>query len=144
MAISGTIIGTTDNENYQLTCEWSATQSVADNTSTINAKVYLQSLVEGMSTYSDNWECTINGVQVSTGMATIDTNKMLLGERTWTVTHTSNGTCSIEISFSYSNSLTSVGIDTTKTGSGKQNGISLNKIDRTSQFTLEKKIINYG
>ena len=144
MAISGTIIGATDNENYQLTCEWNAIQSVADNTSTINAKVYLQSLVEGMSTYSDNWECTINGVQVSTGMATIDTNKMLLGERTWTVTHTSNGTCSIEISFSYSNSLTSVGIDTTKTGSGKQSGISLNKIDRTSQFTLEKKSLTMG
>ena len=144
MALSGTIIGTTDNENYQLTCEWNATQAIADNTSTINAKVYLQSLVEGMSTYSDNWECTINGVQVSNGEATIDTNKILLGERTWTVTHTSNGTCSIDISFSYSNSLTSVGTDTTKTGSGEQSGISLNKINRASDFTLEKKSLTMG
>lgn len=144
MALSGTIIGTTDNENYQLTCEWYVTQAIADNTSTINAKVYLQSLVEGVSTYSDNWECTISGVQVSSGEGTIGTNKMLLGERIWTVTHTSNGTCSITISFSYSNSLTSAGIDTTKTGSGKQSDISLNKINRASDFTLEKKSLTMG
>lgn len=142
--LSGTIIGTTDNENYQLTCEWSATQSVADNTSTINAKVYLQSLVEGMSTYSDNWECRIKGVQVSSGMATIDTNKTLLGERTWTVTHKSNGTRSIEISFSYSNDLVTAGTNTTKTGKGKQSEISLNKINRASDFTLEKKSLTMG
>lgn len=142
--LSGTIVGTTDNENYQLTCEWSATQAIADNTSTIYAKVYLQSLVEGISTYSDNWECTISGVQVSSGSATVGTDKVLLGERTWTVTHTSKGTCSITISFSYSNSLTSVGTKRTKTGKGKQKDISLNKINRASDFTLEKKSLTMG
>ena len=42
MALSGTITGTCDNTNYTLTCEWSATQSVANNTSSITAKVYLK------------------------------------------------------------------------------------------------------
>ena len=54
MALSGTLTGSADNSNYKLTCEWSATQSVTNNTSTITAKVYLQA-PSGWSTISSNW-----------------------------------------------------------------------------------------
>ena len=99
--LSGTLTGTCDNTSYSLTCEWSATQSIANNTSTITAKVYLVA-PSGWSTVSSYWDCTINGTQVTNDKsATVSGTKVLLGTKTWTVTHTSSGTCSTTISFSY-------------------------------------------
>ena len=63
MALSGKITGTCDNTHYTLTCEWSAVQNIANNTSTITAKIYLNG--NGYATDSDYWDCTINGVQVT-------------------------------------------------------------------------------
>ena len=143
MALSGTLKGTCDNNNYSLTCEWSATQSVTNNTSTITAKVYLVA-PSGWSTISSYWDCTINGTQVTNDKsATVSSTKVLLGQRTWTVTHTSSGTCSTTISFSYSNGLTSAGTYTTKKGSGSGT-ITLNTIPRTSSFTLSKSSMAMG
>lgn len=137
MALSGTLTGTCDNTNYSLTCEWSATQNITNNTSTITAKVYLKA-PSGWSTDSSYWDCAINGTQVTNDKsAVVGGTKVLLGQRTWTVTHTSSGTCSTTISFSYSNGLTSAGTYTTKKGSGS-GSITLNTIPRTSSFTLSK------
>ena len=143
MALSGTLTGSADNSNYKLTCEWSATQSVTNNTSTITAKVYLQA-PSGWSTISSNWSCVINGSTVTSGMsATVSGTKVLLGSRTWTVTHGSNGSLSTTISYSYNNGLSSAGTYTTKRGSGS-NSITLNTIPRTSSFTLSKSSIDMG
>ena len=143
MALSGTLTGTCDNTNYTLTCEWSATQNITNNTSTITAKVYLKA-PSGWSTDSSYWDCTINGTQVTNDKsAVVGGTKVLLGQRTWTVTHSSSGTCSTTISFSYSNGLTSKGTYTTKTGSGS-GSITLNTIPRTSSFTLSKTSIDMG
>ena len=137
MALSGTINGVADNSNYSLTCEWSATQNITNNTSTITAKVYLKA-PSGWSTDSSYWDCIINGTQVTNDKSVVvGGTKVLLGEKTWTVTHTSSGTCSTTISFSYSNGLTSIGTYTTKKGSGS-GSITLNTIPRTSSFTLSK------
>ena len=135
--LSGTLTGTCDNSNYSLTCEWSATQNITNNTSTITAKVYLKA-PSGWSTDSSYWDVWINGTQVTDNKdVVVSGTKVLLGQRTWTVTHTSSGTCSTTISFSYSNGLTSKGTYTTKTGSGS-GSITLNTIPRTSSFTLSK------
>ena len=143
MALSGTLTGTCDNTNYTLTCEWSATQNITNNTSTITAKVYLKA-PSGWSTDSSYWDCTINGTQVTNDKsAVVGGTKVLLGQKTWTVTHTSSGTCSTTISFSYSNGLTSKGTYTTKTGSGS-GSITLNTIPRTSSFTLSKSSMDMG
>ena len=143
MALSGTLTGTCDNTNYTLTCEWSATQNITNNTSTITAKVYLKA-PSGWSTDSSYWDCTINGTQVTNDKsAVVGGTKVLLGQRTWTVTHTSSGTCSTTISFSYSNGLTSAGTYTTKKGSGS-GSITLNTIPRTSSFTLSKSSMDMG
>lgn len=142
-ALSGTLTGTCDNTSYKLTCEWSATQSVANNTSSITAKVYLQA-PSGWSTISSNWSCVINGTTVtSSKSATVSSTKVLLGSRTWTVTHASNGTLSTTISFSYSNGLSSAGTYTTKKGSGSSS-VTLNTIPRTSSFTLSSSSLNMG
>lgn len=141
MALSGTITGKADNTSYTLTCEWSATQSVTNNTSTITASVYLKA-PSGWSTVSSYWNCSINGTQVTTNKsATVSSTKVLLGTRTWTVTHANDGSCSTTISFSYSNGLTSAGTYTTKTGSGSAT-ITLNTIPRASTFTLSSSSLN--
>ena len=143
MALSGTLTGTCDNTNYTLTCEWSATQSIANNTSTITAKVYLKA-PSGWSTDSSYWDCTINGTQVTNDKsAVVSSTKVLLGQRSWTVTHNSDGTCSVTISFSYSNGLTSAGTYTTKKGSGSGT-IKLDTIPRTSSFTLSSSSLGMG
>lgn len=135
MALSGTITGKADNSNYTLTCEWLATQNVTNNTSSITAKVYLKA-PSGWSTVSSYWNCTINGTQVTSDESlTVSSTKVLLGQRTWTVNHTSNGTASPTISFSYSNGLSSAGTYTTKSGSGSAT-VTLNTIPRTSSFSL--------
>lgn len=143
MALSGKLTGTCDNSNYSLTCEWSATQNITNNTSTITAKVYLKA-PSGWSTDSSYWDVWINGTQVTDDKdVVVGSSKVLLGQKTWTVTHTSSGTCSTTISFSYSNGLTSKGTYTTKTGSGS-GSITLNTIPRTSSFTLSKTSMAMG
>ena len=141
--LSGTIQGNADNSNYSLTAEWSATQNIVNNTSTITVKVYLKA-PSGWSTDSSYWDVWINGTQVTNDKsAVVGGTKVLLGQRTWTVTHTSSGTCSTTISFSYSNGLTSAGTYTTKKGSGS-GSITLNTIPRTSSFTLSKSSMDMG
>ena len=143
MALSGTLTGTCDNTNYTLTCEWTATQNATNKTSTITAKVYLKA-PSGWSTISDYWCCTINGTQVTTNKsATVSGTKVLLGQKTWTVSHASDGTCSTTISFSYTNGLTSIGTYTTKKGSGSKS-ITLDKIATASTFTLSSSSLTMG
>ena len=141
MATSGTIKGICDNKNYTLTCSWSVTQS--ETSSTITAKVYLKA-PSGWSTFSDYWKCTINGVQVTNNLSTwVKGSKVLLGQRTWTVNHGSDGTCSTNISFSYSNGLSSAGTYTTKTGSGSETVVlnSVSGISTPSSFVAKKQNI---
>lgn len=133
MALSGTINGSCDNSRYTLTCEWSATQNVSANTSTITAIVYLNG--NGYTTSSSYWSCVINGTTVTSGKSASIGGKTELGRRTWTVNHNSDGSCSTTISFSYSNGLSSAGTYTTKNGSGS-GSITLNTIPRASSFTL--------
>lgn len=134
MALNGTITGTANNSRYSLTCEWSATQNISANTSTITAIVYLNG--NGYSTYSSNWSCVINGVTVTSGKGATVSGKTELGRRTWTVSHNNDGTCSTNISFSYKNTVPS-STYITNNGSGEGN-ITLNTIPRGSTFTLNR------
>ena len=133
MALSGTLYGVCDNTNYELSCTWSATQSIVNNTSTITAKVYLKA-PSGWSTDSSYWSCVINGETVTTNKdVVVGSTKVLLGQRSWTVSHNNNGSLSTTISFSYSNGLTSAGTYTTKSGSGSAT-VTLDTIPRVSSF----------
>lgn len=133
MSLSGTITGSCDNSHYTLTCEWSATQSIANNTSTITAKVYLNG--NGYATDSSYWNCWINSQQVTTNKDAAIGGKTLLGQKTYTVSHKADGSLSTTISFSYSNGLTSAGTYTTKSGSGSAT-VTLDTIPRVSSFSL--------
>ena len=132
MSLSGTITGSCNNSHYTLTCEWSATQNTSANTSTITANVYLNG--NGYSTISSYWCCTINGTQVTTNWNGTVSGKTKLGSRSWTVSHNSDGTCTTNISFSFSNRVTA-GTYTVSSGSGSSN-VTLNTIPRASSFSL--------
>lgn len=141
MALSGTITGSTNNSRYSLTCEWSASQNTSANTSTITATVYLTP-PSGWNTISNYWSCVINGTTVTSNMSANISSKTKLGQRTWTVNHANDGTCSTSISFSFSNRVTA-GTYTVSSGSGSGN-ITLNSIARTSSFTLNKSSCTIG
>ena len=142
MALSGTVQGSCDNGKYTLTAEWSATQNTTANTSTITVNVYLTP-PSGWNTNSSMWSCVINGTTVTSSKSANITSKTLLGSRTFTVNHNSDGTASTTISFSYSNGLSGAGTYTTHTGSGSGT-ITLNTIARGSSFTLNRSSVILG
>ena len=144
MALSGTITGSCDNGHYTLTCEWSATQSISNNTSTVTARVYLAG--NGYTTTSNYWSggLTIGGTAKTFSNKSASINaKTLLIENTVTLTHASDGTLTTPINFNYSNGLTSSSRYTTKTGSGGTH-ITLNTIARASSLSLSRSSATIG
>ena len=136
-----TLTGSCDNSRYSLTCEYSFTQNVSANTSTITAKVYLNG--NGYTTTSSYWSCVINGTTVTSNKSASIGGKTLLGSKTWTVNHASDGTCKTTISFSYKNGLSSSGTYTTRSGSGSSS-VTLTTIPRASSFTLNRTSATIG
>ena len=136
-----TITGSCDNSRYSLTCEYSFTQNVSANTSTITANVYLNG--NGYTTSSSYWSCVINGTTVTSNKNASIGGKTLLGSRTWTVNHNSDGTCKTTIGFSYSNGLSSAGTYTTKSGSGSAS-VTLTTIPRGSSISLNRTSATIG
>ena len=136
-----TITGSCDNSRYSLTCEYSVVQNVSANTSTITANVYLNG--NGNTTSSSYWSCVINGTTVTSNKTASIGGKKLLGSRTWTVNHNSDGTCKTTISFSYNNGLSSSGTYTTKSGSGSAT-VTLTTIPRGSSLSLNRTSATIG
>jgi hypothetical protein len=142
MALSGTIKGYPDNSNYTLTCEWNAVQDIEKNISVVTANVYLKAPI-GWS-FESNWNCTINNVQITNNQnITITSTKTLIGTRTWTINHTTNGTASFLISYSISNNTTTSNTQTIRTGTGTEY-ITLDTIPRGSKFTLSNSSLTMG
>lgn len=141
MMASGTINGSTNNSHYTLTCEWSSTSNQQANTSSVTAIVYLNG--NGYATTSSYWSCVINGTTVTSGKSATINSKTELGRRTWTLNHNSDGSCSFNISFSFSNGISSPSTYVVTSGSGN-NTITLDKIARGSTFTLSQNYATLG
>lgn len=138
MALSGSAY--TSFHRQRLVIEWSATQSVANNSSTVTAKVYLQ----GMDAYS-----AINAPATNSGSVTVNGTtrsftansdlrayqKKLLTTQTFTVGHNNDGSKSFSFSTTYNVNATLSGTfygNRTASGTGTLNNIprhsSLNAI----------------
>ena len=142
MALSGTIKGYPDNSNYTLTCEWNAVQDIEKNISVVTANVYLKAPISW--SFESDWNCIINNVQVTNNQnITITSTKTLIGTRTWTINHTTNGTASFLISYSISNNITTSNTQTVRTGTGTEY-IILDTIPRGSNFTLSNSSLTMG
>ena len=104
MALSGSM-STIVQTHWKLSIEWTATQSITNNTSTITAKMYWESLDSYGAVYSSATKTSAiqhDGGSWSTesaaGMAGLDANqKKLINTYTFTVTHASDGSKSFSL-----------------------------------------------
>lgn len=143
MALSGTINGTCYSYNgsstskYEYKIEWSATQNVSANTSTITAQSFVRSTSSSISTQSSNWVSKINGSQVWAGSWTVSGSWVSMGSRSWTVNHNSDGTCTTNINGELTNGINFQDVYVIKRASASAN-VTLNTIPRASSFALNK------
>lgn len=136
MALSGS--ASKGFARHSLIIEWSATQSIADNNSTVTAKVYLQSNDQygAMDAPATNYgSVTVNGVTKSfSATSNLSANqKKLLTTQTFTVGHSADGTKSFSFSTTYNINVTFAGVfygNQTASGSA-----TLNTIPRASSIT---------
>jgi hypothetical protein len=104
MALSGTFIGSTVGGGYRLEIDWSATQSIANNQSTVTAKVYWCSLGSSYtvsSTADKTGGTTIDGTTVTWSATDASLNgnqRRLVATTSKTVTHNTDGSKSVAIS----------------------------------------------
>lgn len=147
MALSGTLTGTCVANNgassrYDYKIEWSATQNVNANQSTITATAYVRSNNSSYST-STNWTSVINGSTVKTFNYHVQASAgwVNFGSKTWTVNHNADGTCTTSISGSFSGTYN--GSYVLRSGSVSGN-ITLNTIPRASSFTLNRSSATIG
>lgn len=131
--------------NCNLRVEWTSSSNVADNTSTVNVKVYLVH----NSLYNVSKTLTINCLGQSYSVATpvINTtasgNKTLLANKTFTVSHNSDGTKSGTISATI-NSF-NVTYSGTYIGNLSTSGTAtLDNIPRATQPTLSASSVEMG
>lgn len=147
MALSGTLHGSCVANNgasnrYEYKIEWSATQNVNANQSTITATAYVRCNNSNYST-STNWTSIINGSTVKTFSYHIQASAgwVNFGSKTWTVNHNADGTCTTSISGSFSGTYN--GNYVLRSGSVSGN-ITLNTIPRSSSFTLNRSSATIG
>ncbi|MED4068649.1 DUF859 family phage minor structural protein [Priestia megaterium] len=140
MALSGTFYKNVAS-GYRLQIEWSATQNVANNTSTVTQKLYWISLGSAYyinSSAVKNGYQNINGGTDSTfsgaGLADINGNqKKLLDTHTETVSHNSDGTKSVLLEAMFNPDVTLSG--TRYTNVTLSSTVTLNTIPRSSTLT---------
>lgn len=145
MALSGTISKSITGRKYYI--EWSATQSIANNTSTITCKHYLTNnpsyslyISSGNVSY-----CDVGGVEKSFTNPAISTGggqTHHLGTTVHTVTHNSDGTKSVKITGTYNISATLSGSWTPSIVA--EGTITLDTIPRSSSFTVSSDTADMG
>lgn len=137
MALSGKFSGSY-NANYDCELQWTATQSITNNTSTIKAQWYMKK-VQNYDSYNNSGDSKITlniGGTTYTKQVNFDfRNKavgttILLATYSRTITHNSDGTKSVTISGTHTTGLDSLG---TKTLSGTA---TLDTIARASSISV--------
>lgn len=148
MASSGSSSVTLQTGRHKFIFEWTlSSQSVANNTSTILCKVYLQSTDQWgalSAPATNNGSMTVNGTAYSwTATSDLSANqKKLLASKSFTITHGSDGTKSFSWSTSYNTNVTYSGV---AQGTVTTNGSStLTTIPRASSMSLSSSSIDFG
>lgn len=145
MALSGSAYNAF--ARHRLVIEWSASQSIPNNNSTVTARVYLQSMDGYGAMYApvmNNGSVTVNG-QTQTFTANSDLSayqKKLLTTKYFTVPHNADGSKSFSFSATYNINVTFAGVFYgNRTASGSA---TLNTIPRASGVSLSNANINLG
>lgn len=148
MALSGSFSGSIAGDKYKLRVDWSATQSVSNNTSKISAVMYLVQASGwslNISSRDDN-KTTINGTAftwTSPAISNSGGKTTKLGTVTsGNITHNADGTKSVTISAVFNIKATISGTYySTITASST---VTLNTIPRATQPTLSKSSVDTG
>ena len=134
MALSGTISKTISG-TLKYVIEWSATQSVANNTSTITCKHYLKGSSYSLNISTRNVTCTVDGTSKSFTSSAVSgkVTSVLLGTTTHTVNHLSDGSksCTIKGTFPIAATLSGSYISSVTASST----VTLNTIARAATIT---------
>lgn len=97
----GTISGTTSSSYCVSEIEWESTTDVANNKSTVTARLYLKR-TNSYTTYGSGWsfDISIGGITttIKPGYTEVKTTKVLMGTATVTIPHNDDGSKSITIS----------------------------------------------
>lgn len=145
MALSGSMYKSF--ARHRLVLEWSATQNIPENKSTVTTRVYLQSMDAYGAMYApaiNNGSVTVNG-QTHTFRASSDLQayqKKLLSTNTTIVPHLADGTKTFNISATFYINVTFAGTfygNQTTSGTGQ-----LNTIPRASTISLSSSTTNFG
>lgn len=137
MALSGSFTTSVDNGHYRLKVNWSATQDIANNTSTISAKAYFEGDYAANIGSRANCKITIDGTAYTFTAPAISQGgsfSVQIGTASKTVTHNSDGTKSVTMSAYYTPQAT---LDGTYYNSmtASSGTVTLNTIPRGSTFT---------
>ncbi len=142
MALSGSYsINFPGSSNHSLIFEWSATQSITNNTSTITMKTYFSSKA-GYNLNASNipLQTWIDGYSENTkkNISTSGGKKILLNTRTKTINHSSDGTRVVNLrAILDMNGVYSSGRNLGKADTGAKS-VTLNTIPRKSTLTSAK------
>lgn len=148
MALSGSFSGSIRSGNYKLRVDWSATQSVSNNTSKITATMYLvqaSSWSLNIAARSDN-KTTINGTAHAWTSPAISNNggktTKLATVTSGNITHNADGTKSVTITavFEIGATISGTRYDTITASAT----ITLNPIPRATQPSLSASSANMG
>lgn len=148
MALSGSFSGSIVSGNYKLRVDWSATQSVANNTSKITCVMYLvqeRSWSLNISSRSDN-RTTINGTAHTWTSPAINNSggktTKLATVTSGNIAHNADGTKSVTISATFNIEATISGTYRgTITASAT---VNLNDIPRATQPAVSSSSVNMG
>lgn len=134
MALSGSFSASQRSGKETVRVDWSAAQSTANNTSTITAKLYFINQY-AINIGSRTHTITINGTPHSLSSATISTTgEHYIGSVSQVVSHNSDGTKNVAMSFAFSLKATLSG--TYYESISQSTTISLNTIPRTSSVSM--------
>lgn len=136
MALSGSFSGSINSGHYRLRVDWSASQSIANNQSTITANMYLErDYALSVSGRTDNTTSIDgqSGTYSSPAISGSGSGTTHLGTVTKTVSHNADGTKSLTISSTYNIRATISG--TYYASISASASITLNTIPRTSSVS---------
>lgn len=148
MALSGSFTGSIVNGNYKLKVDWSATQSVANNTSKITCVMYLvqaSSWSLNISSRSDN-KTTIGGTSYTWASPAISNSggktTKLATVTSGNIAHNADGSKSVTISATFNIEATISGTFRSTITASKT--VDLNTIPRATRPSLSSSSVNMG
>ena len=137
MALSGSFEGSIQSGHYKIRVDWSATQNVANNTSTITAKLYfIHDWSLSIAGRTNEHSVTIGGTTTTMSSSAINSSSSTthIGTATKTVSHNADGTKSVALSAVFAIKATLSG--TYYGNITASSTITLNTIPRASQPSL--------